>query len=308
MFREEFKRFIHDLQDQICLALEQEDGKALFEEDAWERLGGGGGKTRVIRNGDVFEKGGVNTSVVFGELPEILAPQAPANATRFFACGISLVLHPINPLLPTTHANYRYFELQDEQGKVVDSWFGGGADLTPYYVDEADALHFHRTHKEACDVLSPAAYADMKAECDRYFFNSHRGEGRGIGGIFFDHLKPNKPYSQGTLFQFASEAGQAFLKAYLPIVQKHKNKSFTPEQKAWQELRRGRYVEFNLLHDRGTLFGLKTNGRTESILMSLPPVVRWDYQHMPLEGSEEARLIEVLEHPVNWIEYGLSNP
>ncbi len=307
MFKEEFKQFIHTLQNQICQALEAEDGKAVFEEDVWKRPGGGGGITRVIRNGNVFEKGGVNTSVVYGDLPEILAPEAPAEATRFFACGISLVIHPISPFVPTTHANYRYFELQNDQGEIVDSWFGGGADLTPYYLNEQDAIHFHRMHEEACAILSPDTYSEMKAECDRYFYNAHRGESRGIGGIFYDHLRPDAPYSRTQLFHFAIEAGQAFIKAYMPIVQRHKSKVFSPEQKAWQELRRGRYVEFNLIHDRGTLFGLKTNGRTESILMSLPPVVRWDYQHVPSEGSEEARLIEVLENPVNWLQYGLSN-
>lgn len=301
-YREEFKNFIHGLQDQICAALEQEDGKAFFVEDTWERPGGGGGKTRVLRGGNVFEKAGVNASVVYGDMPEILAAEAPKDAHRFFACGISLVIHPESPMVPTTHANYRYFEIQNEAGEVVDFWFGGGADLTPYYLVEEDAVFFHQVHKDACDTLSPSTYEWMKEECDRYFFNSHRGEGRGIGGIIFDHFRPNELYSREDIFRFAQAAGQAFIKAYIPIVHKNKELPYTPEQKEWQEIRRGRYVEFNLIHDRGTLFGLKTNGRTESILMSLPAVVRWEYQHHPEPGSAEEKLVNVLMNPVNWLE------
>ena len=299
--KEEFVEYIHALQDEICGALEEQDGKATFEQDEWERPGGGGGKTRVIRNGDVFEKGGVNTSVVHGKLPAIMKERFKVDSDDFFACGISLVIHPVSPMVPTVHANFRYFELTDDNGDISDAWFGGGADLTPYYLEEEDARHFHRTLKSACDTFGPELYPQYKEECDKYFYNAHRGEARGIGGLFFDYLRGTKERPLWFWHDFTRSVGNVFNDAYVPIVAKRKNDGWSDEQRAWQELRRGRYVEFNLIHDRGTLFGLKTNGRTESILMSLPPIVRWDYNSSPEEGSEESKLVNVLTNPVEWV-------
>jgi len=298
--KEKFIPFIHQLQDDICAALEQIDGKATFREDRWERPGGGGGKTRVIADGNVFEKGGVNTSVVEGELPEVMAKQFGVTGGQFMACGISLVIHPVNPFVPTVHANWRYFELYDAQGNVKDSWFGGGADLTPYYLDEEDGRHFHRTFKNACDPFGAEYYPLYKKQCDEYFVNKHRNnETRGIGGIFYDYLRPDANRTAEDLYNFSKATGEAFIPAYLPIVARTKDLPYTTANKDWQEYRRGRYVEFNLIHDRGTLFGLKTNGRIESILMSLPPRARWEYDYHPEPGSPEARLVEYLQ-PREW--------
>lgn len=303
--------YIHNLQDQICNALEQADGLAIFVEDRWERPEGGGGKTRVISNGAVLEKGGVNTSVVEGEVTDVMRKALGIDGARWFACGLSMVLHPRNPHVPTTHANWRYFELYDKEGQVIDQWFGGGADLTPYYLDEDDARHFHKALKEASDTFGTAIYPVFKQQCDTYFNNAHRGfEMRGIGGVFYDHLRPGAALTPAlpiqmdveTLFAFQQANGNCFVDAYIPILTKNKDKAFSPEQKYWQEIRRGRYVEFNLIHDRGTIFGLKTNGRTESILMSLPPTVRFDYDYQPEEGSAEAILLDACKHPKNWVE------
>jgi coproporphyrinogen III oxidase len=302
-----FINFIHTLQDDICDALETIDGKAKFQEDTWQRAGGGGGKTRIIKDGNVFEKGGVNTSVVQGELPEAMAQQFKVKGTHFFACGVSLVIHPINPMVPTVHANYRYFEMYDAQGEKVDSWFGGGADLTPYYLWEEDGVHFHKTHKVACDPFGLNLYPKFKQQCDDYFRNTHRNnEARGIGGIFYDYVRPNVQMDSDTegvsaeqIFDMSKSCGQALLKAYLPIVEKRKNEPFTEENQHWQGIRRGRYVEFNLIHDRGTLFGLRTNGRIESILMSLPAIARWDYDFHPKPHSREAELLAYLK-PRDW--------
>ena len=300
--REEWVAYIRGLQDRICSALEKCDGKARFREDVWEREGGGGGRTRVIGNGDVFEKGGVNTSVVFGEVTQPMRDQLKIEGDRWFACGLSLVLHPQNPFVPTIHCNYRMFEMEDRNGKITDRWFGGGADLTPYYLFEEDAIHFHRTHKEACDRSDLSLFAEFKKECDRYFVNHHRnGERRGIGGIFFDHKRASADRSDAFWIGLAHACGDAFLPAYLPIVERRRNMPFTGEHKHWQEIRRGRYVEFNLVHDRGTLFGLRTNGRTESILMSLPPTVRFEYDHQPDKGSAEERLLNVCLQPRDWV-------
>lgn len=299
--KDNFISFIHGLQDEICAALEKADGKATFREDRWERAGGGGGKSRVIANGHVFEKGGVNTSVVHGELPEVMAQQFGVTNSSFMACGISLVIHPLNPFVPTVHANFRYFELYEQDGALKDSWFGGGADLTPYYLDEADGVHFHRTFKNACDPFGAELYPAYKKHCDEYFINKHRNnEARGIGGIFYDYLRPDENSSAETLLNLSKANGNAFLEAYLPIVEKTKNLPYSDAHKSWQAYRRGRYVEFNLIHDRGTLFGLKTNGRTESILMSLPPVARWEYDFHTTPGSPEAQLEEFLKRR-DWI-------
>ncbi len=298
--KDQFISYIHELQDSICSGLEQADGKAIFMEDIWERTGGGGGKTRVISNGNVIEKGGVNTSVVFGKLGELAMKQLKVDYEDFFACGLSLVIHPLSPKIPTIHMNVRYFEIYDEVGEYVNGWFGGGTDLTPYYLDKADAKFFHSSLKEACDPFGKELYSIYKEKCDAYFFNSHRGETRGIGGVFFDYLKPTEKRLAKDWFNFTKSIGDCFLPIYKEIIAKHKEEKYTPEQKEWQEIRRGRYVEFNLLHDRGTHFGIKTNGRTESILMSLPPTVRWEYMHEPKIDSEEAELVAHLK-PIDWI-------
>jgi coproporphyrinogen III oxidase len=298
--KEKFYAYIQDLQDRITANLEAIDGKAIFKEDLWHREEGGGGRTRVIEDGNVFEKGGVNISKVFGPLAPAMQQHFGVGDVNFFACGISLVLHPKNPMVPTVHANWRYFEMYDKDGNTVDSWFGGGQDLTPYYLFEEDAQHFHKVCKTACDRHDATFYSEFKEKCDNYFWNSHRDEARGIGGLFFDYLRPSEEKSSEEWYNFVTDVGDSFLEAYLPIVEKRKSLSFTPNQRNWQEIRRGRYVEFNLVHDKGTLFGLKTNGRIESILMSLPPHVQWIYDHHPEPGSEEEKLVEVLRHPRSW--------
>lgn len=297
----EMVSFVKDLQNQICIGLEQLDGKETFKEDTWTRPGGGGGWSRIITNGAVIEKGGVNVSEVHGELPELMRKKLGVEEANFFATGISLVIHPINPHCPTSHANWRYFEMYDSNGEVGDAWFGGGLDLTPYYLYEEDAKHWHQTCKSACDIHSDSFYPKFKKHCDEYFWNSHRAEARGVGGLFFDYLKDGKEdRSLPEWFEFVKQVGTSFLDAYIPILEKRKEIDFTEEEQYWQQIRRGRYVEFNLIHDRGTLFGLKTNGRIESILMSLPPTVRWDYDFTPF-GSREEDLISVLKSPKDWI-------
>jgi coproporphyrinogen III oxidase len=298
--KDRFIKYIHTLQDQICSGLEAADGSAMFEEDNWKRDGGGGGRTRVIADGDVIEKGGVNTSVVFGKLGEMAMKQLKVDYEDFFACGLSLVIHPKSPMVPTIHMNVRYFEIYDDQGDYVNGWFGGGTDLTPYYLDKEDAKFFHTSLKAACDPFGKELYPEYKDKCDKYFYNSHRGETRGIGGVFFDYLKPTAEKTSEDWMQMTQSVGDSFLPIYSKIIATHKEETYTPEQKVWQEIRRGRYVEFNLLHDRGTHFGIKTNGRTESVLMSLPPTVRWEYMHEPERGSREAELVENLK-AVDWV-------
>jgi len=299
--KNQFLSYIKSLQNAITHRLEEMDGKAAFKEDIWERKEGGGGRTRVIENGNIFEKGGVNTSEVHGKLPEAMQQYLGVTNSDFFACGLSLVLHPKNPFVPTVHANWRYFELYNEAGEIVESWFGGGQDLTPYYLFEKDAIHFHQVCKNACDRTNISFYPSFKKHCDEYFYNSHRQEGRGIGGLFFDYLKANDTMNMRNWFKFITDVGDSFLEAYIPIVEKRKNLPFNEANRTWQEIRRGRYVEFNLVYDKGTLFGLKTNGRIESILMSLPPHVQWVYDHQPEHGSDEEKLIEILITPRNWI-------
>jgi coproporphyrinogen III oxidase len=294
--------FIHDLQNRICTALEAADGQAVFLEDKWERPEGGGGKTRVIANGKVFEKGGVNTSVVYGPVTDAMRQQLKIDGDNWFACGLSLVIHPLNPFVPTVHCNYRMFELYDKNHTVTDRWFGGGTDLTPYYLFDEDAIHFHSTYKKVCDEFDPSFYPAFKRECDHYFVNTHRNnERRGIGGIFYDHQRPDASKDVDFWFRFGQACGNAFMEAYVPIVEKRKNMEWNAGHKHWQEIRRGRYTEFNLVHDRGTLFGLKTNGRIESILMSLPPTVRFEYNYQPAPGSEEERLLDACLHPKEWV-------
>jgi coproporphyrinogen III oxidase len=300
--KEEWIGYIHSLQDRICAAIEEADGEGRFREDKWLRQEGGGGRTRVISNGAVFEKGGVNTSVVFGEVTDTMRAQLKIEGQQWFACGLSLVLHPANPFVPTVHCNYRMFELYDSDNTLIDRWFGGGTDLTPYYLIDEDARHFHAVLKDTCDKTEAGLYERFKKDCDNYFVNRHRNdERRGIGGIFYDHCRPDDKHSLEFWMNFCKDCGNSFTDAYLPIVEKRKSLPFSEENRYWQEIRRGRYVEFNLVHDRGTIFGLKTNGRTESILMSLPPTVRFEYDYHPAEGSEEARLQYVCQHPQDWV-------
>ena len=299
--KDKFYEYIQQLQDTITTKLEELDGVAKFQQDFWEREEGGGGRTRVIENGAVFEKGGVNISKVHGPLPKSMQNYFGVEDVDFFACGLSLVIHPKSPMVPTVHANWRYFEMYNKDGDIVDQWFGGGQDLTPFYLFDEDVVHFHRTCKQACDAHHPEFYPAYKKKCDEYFWNAHRNEARGIGGLFFDYCKATDATSMEDWYNFVTEVGDSFLEAYAPIVEKRKNLPYTKEQRDWQEIRRGRYVEFNLVHDKGTLFGLKTNGRIESILMSLPPHVQWRYDHHPEKGSEEAKLIEVLKEPKNWV-------
>lgn len=299
--KDKFYLYIQNLQNTITQKLEEIDGSAVFREDLWVRAEGGGGRTRVIEDGAVFEKGGVNISAVHGALPKSMREYFGVGDVDFFACGLSLVIHPVNPQVPTVHANWRYFEMYDKKGKIVDQWFGGGLDLTPYYLYEEDAVHFHTVCKRACDAHDPSFYPEFKAKCDSYFRNTHRDEGRGIGGLFFDYLKPTESRSIADWFAFVKDTADNFLEAYVPLVLKRKELDYTEEQRNWQEIRRGRYVEFNLVHDKGTLFGLRTNGRIESILMSLPPYVQWRYDYNPKSGSEEEKLIKVLKQPKDWV-------
>jgi coproporphyrinogen III oxidase len=281
---------LRDLQDRIVAALEQLDGQR-FREDHWERPGGGGGRTRVLAEGGVFEKAGVNFSDVHGEFSEEFARQIPGEGLHFTACGVSLVLHPRNPMVPTVHANFRFLT------RGTKCWFGGGADLTPYYPYREDVVHFHRVWRDVChqhrDVVD---YAHLKRWCDEYFFLPHRNEARGVGGIFFDYLEGDPERT----FGFVRDAGHAFLDAYLPIAGRRKDEPYSEAQKEFQEYRRGRYVEFNLVYDRGTVFGLKTGGRTESILMSLPAKARWWYDYQPPAGSREAELTDYWLKPRDW--------
>jgi coproporphyrinogen III oxidase len=283
-------RYAAELQERITARLEELDGGS-FREDRWERPGGGGGRTRVLAGGGLFEKAGVNFSEVHGELSEEFAAQLPGEGTAFYATGVSLVLHPQNPRVPAVHMNLRYVE------KGGRSWFGGGADLTPSSLVEEDAVHFHAVLREACDRHDAAHYPRFKKWCDEYFFLPHRGETRGIGGIFFDYLEATPAN-----FAFWREVGNAFLPAYVPIAERRRNEPYGEAERLHQLRRRGRYAEFNLLYDRGTVFGLRTGGRTESILISLPPLTRWDYDASPPPGSPEARLQAVLKTPRDWLE------
>lgn len=293
------KTYLLALQDDICQQLAAEDGGVTFAEDAWDRPGGGGGRTRVISNGAVFEQGGVNFSHVFGDkLPPSATAQRPELAGRSFqALGVSLVIHPNNPLVPTSHANVRFF-IAEKAGEEPVWWFGGGFDLTPYYGFEDDCISWHHAAKVACDPFGEDVYARYKQWCDDYFFLKHRNEPRGIGGLFFDDLNA---WGFEKTFAFMRSVGDAYINAYRPIVSKRKGLLFTETQRDFQLYRRGRYVEFNLVYDRGTLFGLQSGGRTESILMSLPPLVKWRYAWQPEPGSEEARLYTDFLRPRDWL-------
>ena len=290
-----------ELQAAICAKLEEVDGRATFSTDTWQRDGGGGGVSRVLAEGAVFEKAGVNFSDVEGELPADFAAHLPGGGRRFRATGVSLVIHPRSPMVPITHANFRFLEKGDA------AWCGGGADLTPSYLFRDDAVHFHRALADACDRHAPVGdYDRFKRWCDEYFFIPHRGETRGVGGIFYDYLG-HAPGMKGAAeadldaaLALARSCGHAFLDGYAPIVQRRQDEPYGDAERRWQLLRRGRYVEFNLVYDRGTVFGLKTGGRIESILMSLPPLARWDYDVQVAPGSREAELLGHLR-PIDWL-------
>ena len=284
--------YFRKLQPEICTALEKADGSARFVPTLWEHPFSGGGDSRVIQHGALFEKGGVNFSAVESPLNELLAGRLGVKPQRVHAAGISLILHPESPMIPTVHFNLRYLELEDGDG-----WFGGGIDLTPYYLFEDDVVHFHSTLKAACDRFDPHRYPDFKRRCDSYFQVKHRNEARGVGGIFFDYLRDDPDRT----FDFVESVGASFLPSYLPLVERRKSAPWGAHEKEWQLHRRGRYVEFNLVYDRGTLFGLETGGRPESILLSLPPSASWDPAFRVEPGSREAKLVDVLRTPKDWV-------
>ncbi|MDH4020072.1 MAG: oxygen-dependent coproporphyrinogen oxidase [Xanthomonadales bacterium] len=306
---ERVKSYLLELQDSICRGLEKEDGNGRFEEDLWQREAGGGGRTRVLEQGDVFEQAGVNFSHVFGNRlpPSATAARPELEGRDFQAMGLSLVIHPRNPYIPTSHANVRFFIASKPGAKEGEDdsiwWFGGGYDLTPYYPNMDDIIHWHRTAKETCQPFGDDVYSRYKQWCDDYFYLKHRNETRGVGGLFFDDLNE---WGFERSFEFMQTIGNSYLPAYLPIVERHKDKQYGDRERAFQLYRRGRYVEFNLVYDRGTLFGLQSGGRTESILMSLPPVVNWRYNYRPEKGSAEGELEEYLR-PRDWLGEGLED-
>ncbi|RZK48258.1 MAG: oxygen-dependent coproporphyrinogen oxidase [Pedobacter sp.] len=297
MFREDVAQAYQKIQDEICEGLEIADGKAKFEEEIWNREGGGGGRTRVIQKGNIIEKGGVNFSAVHGQLPEAIKKAFKVDSDEFFATGVSIVIHPENPFVPIIHMNIRYFEM-DEQTR----WFGGGIDLTPHYVIPTDARFFHHRLKGACDAFNLDFYPKFKAIADDYFYIKHRAETRGIGGIFYDRLKPdNTGLSFPEILAFSETVGRTFLPIYTELMERNADKEYTPEHKEWQYLRRSRYAEFNLVYDAGTKFGLETNGRIESILMSLPPLAKWAYNPEIKAESPEAETLNFLKKGINWV-------
>lgn len=293
--REIIEKSYRGLQQNIIAALEQEDGKGFFSTETWERAGGGGGTTRLLTNGRIIEKGGVNFSAVYGKTPEAIKKGFSIEAEDFFASGVSIVLHPENPFVPIIHMNVRYFELSSGE-----AWFGGGIDLTPAYVFHEDGLAFHQALKSVCDQFDENWYPDFKARADRYFFLPHRQECRGIGGIFYDRIKPENDAEFEKLLSFSLALGNTFAPVYTSLMRKHGSRPFTEENKKWQLHRRARYVEFNLVYDAGTRFGLETNGRTESILMSLPPLARWESNFLPVAGSAEEKSQQYFSRPVDW--------
>jgi len=284
------------IQDEICQALAQCDGKGNFEEELWQRDGGGGGRTRILQNGDIIEKGGVNFSAVYGKLPEVMKKALKVEQDEFFATGVSIVIHPNHPLVPIIHMNIRYFEMPGSEVK----WFGGGIDLTPHYIFDDDARFFHHYIKSTCDKFHPDFYPKFKTWADDYFFIKHRNETRGIGGIFYDKLAANAELSWENIFDFSKAVGRSFAPIYTELIDRNRNKAFTPTQQAWQYQRRSRYAEFNLVYDAGTKFGLETNGRIESILMSLPPTAQWVYDYQAETGSEEEKTLSLLKKGINW--------
>ena len=300
--KEQISADYQQIQDEICAALEQVDGKAKFEEELWEREGGGGGRTRIIQNGNIFEKGGVNFSAVHGQLPENMRKALQVELDDFFATGVSIVIHPNHPMVPIIHMNIRYFEMPSSFGGENKPlrWFGGGIDLTPHYIIDADAQYFHSNIKAVCDAYYHDFYHRFKLWADDYFYIKHRNETRGIGGIFYDRLTANDEISWETIFEFSKTLGRSFIPVYTELVERNRNTPFTPQQQEWQYQRRSRYTEFNLVYDAGTKFGLETNGRIESILMSLPPTAKWLYNYQPAAGSEEERTLQLLKKGINW--------
>jgi len=294
LIAEDFRK----IQDHICAELEAEDGLATFHEDAWTRPEGGGGRTRIIQNGHIIEKGGVAFSAVEGPTPEKILQKLQLDQADFFATGVSIVIHPISPMVPIIHMNIRYFEMSNGT-----YWFGGGIDLTPHYIDTGDAKYFHRELKTLCDQYHEEYYEKFKKWADDYFFIKHRNETRGVGGIFFDRQVADQTMPFDKLFEFVKSVGYLFPKLYRHFMSKNSPIPYGEEQQKWQALRRGRYVEFNLVWDAGTKFGLDTNGRTESILMSMPPMANWQYNHTPTHGSAEAITLEHLKKDIDWINY-----
>ncbi len=293
--RNEISEWFRELQLHICTQLEEEDGKATFQEDTWERPGGGGGHTRVIQHGNVFEKGGVNFSAVHGELSEDIVKALGVSSRGFFATGVSIVIHPYNPFVPIIHMNVRYFELNDGT-----YWFGGGIDLTPHYIQEDDAQFFHQQMKDVCECFDDAYYPKFKKWADDYFFIRHRNETRGIGGIFFDRLKEDEQKCKLDIWRFVQAVGETFAITYRVLVSKNKEVAYDESHVKWRNLRRGRYVEFNLVYDKGTKFGLETDGRIESILMSLPETASWFYDFKPETGSLEQKTLSLLRKGIDW--------
>jgi coproporphyrinogen III oxidase len=290
------------IQDEICQALEQLDGSAKFEEEMWEREGGGGGRTRVIQNGNILEKGGVNFSAVHGNLPENLKRGLKVEQDEFFATGVSIVIHPNHPMVPIIHMNIRYFEMPSstEGGNSV-CWFGGGIDVTPHYIFEDDARFFHGYLKSVCDQYHKEFYQRFKTWADDYFYIKHRNETRGIGGIFYDRLTTTDEISLDSIFEFSKAVGRSFIPIYTELVNRNRYKQFNEQNQLWQYLRRSRYAEFNLVYDAGTKFGLETNGRIESILMSLPPTAKWLYNYQTEPGTEEDKTLSLLKKGINWV-------
>ncbi len=294
--KEEITGWLRGLQDRICAALEDTDGKARFKEDLWERPGGGGGRTRIIGQGNILEKGGVGFSAVYGETPEKILHALKLDQAHFYATGVSIVLHPVNPMVPIIHMNVRYFEMSNGV-----SWFGGGIDLTPHYVDEEDARYFHTRLKEVCDRHNAGYHPEFKKWADDYFYISHRKETRGIGGIFFDRLSATEAFTKTDRFRFVQSVGDLFAPLYTYFMRKNAQLPYNDRQKEWQMVRRGRYVEFNLVYDKGTKFGLDTDGRAESILMSLPPQAQWHYNYQVTPGSQEEKTQQLLKKGINWV-------
>lgn len=292
-----------NLQDEICAAIEKTDQISVFFEDKWDRDGGGGGRTRVMEDGGIIDKGGVNWSAVHGELPDNIQKALGLESKFFFATGVSIVMHPVSPMVPIIHMNVRYFETRKSKDseEIEDAWFGGGIDLTPHYVDDKDATWFHQQLKEACDENDPSFYEAHKKWADDYFYIKHRKETRGVGGIFFDRMKPSDKHSLEDLFNYVKSVGNKFAPIYTHLMAKNSEIEFGFDEMEWQKMRRGRYVEFNLVYDKGTKFGLDTDGRIESILMSLPRNAGWPYDFQAEEGSPEADTLSKLKKGINWV-------
>jgi coproporphyrinogen III oxidase len=296
MNKEQITTWFKELQDSICSAIEKTDGKATFTEDLWERSGGGGGRTRIMQKGNIIEKGGVLFSAVHGPTPQNILQALKLEEADFYATGVSIVMHPYSPMVPIIHMNVRYFEMSNGT-----YWFGGGIDLTPHYVDKEDATHFHTQLKKACDSHHPSYYPKFKQWADDYFYIKHRQETRGIGGIFFDRLAASEDISKEQRFAFVQSVGETFAPVYTYFMQQNASLPFGPNEKEWQLVRRGRYVEFNLVYDKGTKFGLDTEGRTESILMSLPPQAEWHYNYQVQPGSKEEQTLQLLKKGIDWV-------